>query len=61
MHEPVHEKERYIENIENVICYRAFLFLLSGDGLFVFYISEENFREIVFIMFSVSIFGIIIS
>jgi hypothetical protein len=56
----VHEKKRHIENIENVICYRVFLFLFSGDRLYVFYISEINFRKTLFMMFCVSMFGIII-
>ena len=51
MHEPVHEKERYTDNIENVVCYRVFLFLVSGDKLCVFYISGVNLRERVIMKF----------
>jgi hypothetical protein len=48
-------------NTENVIRYRAFLVLVSGDRLYVFCISEVNFRENLFIKFCVSIFGILVS
>ena len=59
--ELVHEKKGYIENIGNIICYRASLFLVSGDRLYVFYTSEVNSRETVFMTFCVPIFGMFIS